>query len=318
MIPRSGEARNRTPEGLRRARAFACPPPWGLTPAAFLVDPPQQPSGFLSVLGLAPGRGGPNYADLAVLWNEKDVSAQTLSELQGIEARLGSGADHDLLLEWWEVVCRAIDEREGGSRWSERPAYRSLGQPAAPGPGHGVDLGGLWRLARERHERVATAWTDLVCDPLAALTHCALFDVANPSTAAFISAYGRAGDFLSVHGTEQPRERALVDEYADLARSAETTWRTAVTRAERTGFEWLPEDQRADAERASRLLALASSESAPLAERASAAERASVLLRRIHAVVLPDTAMQALDALRRPELEGPAPEGPDLTGPAAP
>lgn len=321
-------------EGLSTARAFACPPEWGTTPRQYLASPAQAPwlpclaqgvalaallvafaagawalvpvAVAFGLLGAALRRGSGQERDageVVVLWDERGVSPETLATLRDVEAHLASGAAPPPLDLWWSTVSAAVAEQSLGPG---EPYAADL--VAAAGS---VDAAALWHRARERHERVATAWTDLVCDPLSALTHCSLFDITNPTTAAFIEAYGEAGDFISVHGTDAPVQRAVVDEYAELARAVESAWEAARTRAGRSGYDWLPEDQRDDAERAARLLALASSESAPLAERASAAERASTLLRRIHAVVLPDATMQALEAVRRPELEGPELEGPD-------
>jgi hypothetical protein len=235
-----------------------------------------------------------NFSDVVVLWTESGPPEALLAELRAAEEQLDDRPE--TLERWWDVVIRAAAEQSGAPRVLPSPVSTSP-RPTGDDTDHET-----WALARKRHERVAESWTDLVCDPLAALTHCALFDVTHHYTAAFIEALGRADDFISIHGPAFPRDRADVDTYAALARTLENTWQAARTQAERSGLDWLPASQRADAERARRLLTLASDDGASLAERANAAERAATLLRRIHAVVLPDTTMHALESLSRPEL----------------
>ncbi|MCD6639883.1 MAG: hypothetical protein LT071_08220 [Nocardioides sp.] len=163
-----------------------------------------------------PTRVGHHPAPVPRLPRARGVTPETLATLREVEAHLVTGAAPPPLDLWWSTVSAAVAEQS----WGLGEPY--LADPVVEPTAGQVDATALWRRARERHERVATAWTDLVCDPLSALTRCSLFDITNPTTAAFIEAYGEAGDFISVHGTDAPVHRAVVDEYAELARAVES------------------------------------------------------------------------------------------------
>jgi hypothetical protein len=262
--------------------------PWlvvvaGATPLIGFFSPPPHP--FLS--GQAPSLV--NLNDLQVLDDISGLDRTVVSDLEQARARLQERTP-EAFQAWWEAVSRARHEHS-----------LRVGRTFAPPPPPS-GIGDLWGLARARHERVIEAWTAMVTDPLAALSHSSLFDTANTWTAAFIGIYGRASDFIAVHGTEPPADRTLIDSYAALTREVESAWQSALIRAERSDLDWLPPAERADADRARRLLTLASDEAASLAERANAAQKAADLLRKVHSFVLPATTLTAIEAGTRPQL----------------
>jgi hypothetical protein len=263
----------------------------------------------------------PPLEAIRVLPDKTGLSPQTLIDIEAVRALLPK-ADAETHRKWWEVVTRGCGERDAHLAredqlrarnqppiattrrivapplsWSPPESQRPTPPPPAP-----TGSTAMWELARSRHERVIEAWTAMVTDPLAALSHSSLFDTTNTWTAAFIGIYGQASDFIAVHGTEPPHDRTLIDSYAALTREVESAWQSALIRAERSDLDWLPPAERADADRARRLLTLASDEAASLAERANAAQKAADLLRKVHSFVLPATTLTAIEAGTRPPL----------------
>lgn len=209
----------------------------------------------------------------------------------------------ELLLELVRDDDRSLAGRQ--AVWAE--AQRCLEDPtrALPGSALRKSAAQTWADAAARYERVTTEWEDLLLDPLAALEHSVLLDVTKPRTAAFIAAYGKAKDAHDRHANRSANSApglTAVDEFADLARGAETTWDAAKQWAAHVGYDWLPEAERADAILADKLLRLAADEATAPAERVSAAERATAVLRRIHTIVLPEPALELLARHSRGEL----------------
>lgn len=155
----------------------------------------------------------------------------------------------------------------------------------------------LLELATARHDRVAQAWGAVISDPLNALDHASLFDVSDARTAKFVTAYGELEDLRSIHREGIPDR--LVDEYVTKTRECERLWEDAYAYSTKRGIDFLPAGERDLARKASRLLALAANESAPLPERAQAAERAAELLNKITAVTLPEASRMQISALTR-------------------
>jgi hypothetical protein len=183
---------------------------------------------------------------------------------------------------------------------------RATGKPRPePGPvPHGPgSLAARWTAALARYETVMTEWGAIASDPLSALEHSALLDVTQPRTAAFVEALGRAQDRRAVLGSDIPRDRADVVEFEDLARRVADVWADARRHAAHVGYGWMPEKDRALAERADTLLRLAADTSASLHERVAAAEQATKVLQSIYAIVLPEPALEVIASQRRLELE---------------
>lgn len=163
----------------------------------------------------------------------------------------------------------------------------------------------VWTETALTHDRVIDQWSEIITDPLQALTHAALFDVTQPRTAAFIEAYGAAADFRALHGTTWPGPehgpQHLAD-YLPLVRRAHTTWEEARRYTERTGWSWLPETEATAARRAAGLLAVAADENATFHERAAAAKKAASLLESVTSFLLPAATLAAIDTAARPAI----------------
>lgn len=157
-----------------------------------------------------------------------------------------------------------------------------------------------WATAWQKWCQVDDAWTDLMCDPLAALDHSELLDVTLPRTAAFINAYAEAKDAML--GRTAAITPADLTRLLRLVETTHTTWVEAHAHAQHAGYAWLPEAEAKKATTAASLLRLAADETAPMAERANAATKASRLLTQITTVRLPDKARTELDSLARKAL----------------
>jgi hypothetical protein len=196
---------------------------------------------------------------------------------------------------------------------------RATGEPRPrqrPVPSRTGSLAARWTAALARYDTVMTEWGAIASDPLSALEHSALLDVTQPRTAAFVEALGRAQDRRAVLGSDMPRDRADVVEFEDLARRVAVAWADARRHAAHVGYGWMPDNDRALAERADTLLRLAADTSASLHERVAAAEQATKVLRSIHAIVLPEPALEVIASQRRLALEAwqssrPPADGPD-------
>jgi len=219
----------------------------------------------------------------------------------------------------------AARDAQGGAFKSRVPLLqlvdRATGQPrprTQPAPHRADSLAARWTAALTRYDTVMTEWGAIASDPLSALELSALLDVTQPRTAAFIDALGRAQDRRAVLGSDPPRDRADVVEFEDLARRVADAWAHARRHAAHVGYGWMPDKDRALAERADTLLRLAADTSASLPERAAAAEQATKILRSIYAIVLPEPALEIIASQRRLALEawpsGEAPaDGPILS-----
>lgn len=157
-----------------------------------------------------------------------------------------------------------------------------------------------WAAAWRRWCTIDDAWTDLVCDPFAALTHSELLDVTLPRTAAFITSYAETREAMT--GRTVASVPADLSGLLRLIETTHTNWTEAHAHAEHAGYGWLPEAERKIAATAAKALALAADESATMSERANAATKAGALLAQIVTVRLPDTARAELDHLSRKAL----------------
>jgi hypothetical protein len=157
-----------------------------------------------------------------------------------------------------------------------------------------------WRDAWTRWCAVDDTWTDLLCDPLAALSHAELLDVTLPRTGAFVTAYAEVREMMT------GRTAATVP--ADLSRliravnEVDTAWTEAREHAEHVGYAWLPEAERKIAAKAEKALTLAADTSIAIEERANAAQTAARLLGQIKTVRLPKKARAELEHLSRKAL----------------
>lgn len=172
-----------------------------------------------------------------------------------------------------------------------------------------------WVESWRRWCAIDDAWTDLVCDPLTALTHAELLDVTLPRTAAFVTAYAEARDAMT--GRTAATVPADLSRLLRLVDTVDTAWTEAHAHAEHAGYAWLPEAERKKAATAEKALRLATDTNAPMGERANAAKQAARLLAEITTVRLPEKARAELDHLSRkalPASEETAVEGAILEG----
>jgi hypothetical protein len=201
-------------------------------------------------------------------------------------------------------LLQVVDRATGKPRPRPRPVPRRTGSLAA-----------RWTAALARYDTVMTEWGAIASDPLSALEHSALLDVTQPRTAAFVEALGRAQDRRALLGSDIPRDRADVVEFEDLARRVADAWADARRHAAHVGYGWMPDKDRALAERADTLLRLAADTSASLHERVAAAEQATKVLHSIYAIVLPEPALEVIASQRRLALEAWQSGGASADGP---
>lgn len=193
---------------------------------------------------------------------------------------------------------------------SARDLNAALIQPATDPPGSGVASGSLrvrWDDALTAHDRVVDAWTDIICNPLAALEHSTLLDVTQPRTATFIETYGDVQDLRALHGQTFPvGDEAAAKEYLSAVRKACEAWDEAVRHSKHVGFDWLPDTEAAHARKAAALLVTANDEGATTSERATAANMASERLSKVKSFLLPALALHELETRKRLELGVPS------------
>lgn len=209
----------------------------------------------------------------------------------------------------WEPHKTAMRPRPKAAR--PRPAASQATEPAQGKPqlaGSGSELqpatvAARWHQAVSRHQAIADAYGALLLDPLAALTHAALWDITNPRCAAFILAYAEISDILALHPT-LPDDPALVTEYATKVRHTHAVWLDALHHAEQLGYTWLEAAEAAKARRAERLLRQAQDTRASDAERSLAAHKARGLLDAIRGVRLPTEVYAAVESSARRSLPG--------------
>lgn len=159
-----------------------------------------------------------------------------------------------------------------------------------------VTVRASWDQAIARHMAIKESYAILLGDPIAALTHSALWDVSNARTQAFHVAYTRVQDIYALTGDACPVDRALVEDYAADVRKAETLWEDAVAHSEQLGYDWMPHEDKTAARRATAMLKTAANSAASEAERALAAAKAKELIESIVAVRLKTETLTALAA----------------------
>lgn len=244
---------------------------------------------------------GGRAAGLAAAWSTAEVEAIAAKKAE-LEAKRKKEA---------EDAARAIAAQAADKDKTIEELQKALTQkilidnpaPQAPAPATTADL---LRLANERHDRVRDAWTEIITDPLNALEHASLFDVADTRTAAFISAYGALEDLRAIYPSGIPT--ALAESYAEQTRECERLWDDAYAYSTKRGYDFLPDGERDLARKAARMLALAADEAAPVHERAQAATKAAEMLTRISAITLPEPSRAQIASLSRLALTaGPVP-----------
>ena len=156
-----------------------------------------------------------------------------------------------------------------------------------------------WEQAQGTHAEIANAYADLRLDPVAAIDHMALWDVTDPITAKFTETYGKASDLGGLGAATVPAADSVVSEYAEAVAAAKIAWDAAVAHAQRRGTECLPAPERANADRARKLLLRSRNAAASEAERALAADRAADLLEGLRKVIMPDEMRFELEATKR-------------------
>lgn len=158
-------------------------------------------------------------------------------------------------------------------------------------------LAARWATVEGKYDSVRLEWGGLAADPLAILEHSRLLDVAFGPTAAFLDSFSLLQDRIGVLQASGRRLQAgEVTEMEELTAKVHRSWAAAKTAAERASYAWLPKREQGYAATAANLLRLAANEGASVSERATAAEKAAGLLRRIEAVTLPAPLLAALEA----------------------
>lgn len=199
-------------------------------------------------------------------------------------------ADLDAALK--ELYTVASEMRAG--RWrdplADVPAPEVIEDPLDASVVERLNVAGfqrdMWAKARASHDAVRQEWTEVLVDRLSVLDHPLLLDVSQPTTAAFITAYGRVQDFRSIHGEEFDPDQ--VEQYAALAREAAAAWATAKSVAEDAGAAHLPEADQALIREAMELLERADDETLPVRRRVRATQRAARLMAKVESLQLPD------------------------------
>jgi hypothetical protein len=155
-----------------------------------------------------------------------------------------------------------------------------------------------WTVVLDRFEAVDTTWADLLTDPLAVLEHSRLLDVKNEATAAFIEAHGHARDLIGARTRDAtdltPPPLETLREAETAVRALATAWEDAQVRAQRAGYEWMPEADRRRARRATTFLLTAADETLTVEARLNAAEKALELMRAIETVPVPQPILREL------------------------
>lgn len=155
-----------------------------------------------------------------------------------------------------------------------------------------------WTLVLDRFENVDDAWASLLTDPIAVLEHARLLDVSSPATATFIEAHGYARDLIGSRTRDEadvpPME--TLREVETAVRAMATAWSDAKVRAQRAGYEWMPEADRTRARRATGFLAQAADKGLDWTARVTYAEKALALMRAIEVVPVPQPILRELAA----------------------
>jgi prepilin-type N-terminal cleavage/methylation domain-containing protein len=153
-----------------------------------------------------------------------------------------------------------------------------------------------WDLAVTKHMDIKDAYGTLLTDPLAALTHSALWDIQNSRTQAFHTVYARVQDIYSLNESACPADPDLIDEYAEAVRKAETLWDDAVAYAARLGYDWMPHSDKTAARRATAMLKKVNNPASSEAERGLAAAKAKELIDSIGAVRFKTETLSVIEA----------------------
>lgn len=153
-----------------------------------------------------------------------------------------------------------------------------------------------WNLAVKKHMAIKDAYGTLLSDPLAALTHSALWDIQNSRTQAFHTVYARVQDIYFLNEAGCPTDPDLIDEYAEAVRKAETLWDDAVAYAARLGYDWMPHSDKTAARRATAMLKKVSNPASSEAERGLAAAKAKELIDSIGAVRFKTETLNVIEA----------------------
>lgn len=160
-----------------------------------------------------------------------------------------------------------------------------------------------WRDAWTRWCAIDDAWTDLMCDPLAALNHAELLDMTLPRTGAFVTSYADTRQAMT--GRTSATVPADLSHLLRLVNETEDAWVEARDHAEHAGYAWLPEAERAKAATAEKALTRALDTRLSMGERANAAEQASRLLAEVTTVQMPKQARGELAHIARKAIESP-------------
>lgn len=193
-----------------------------------------------------------------------------------------------------ELIASPGDLR--GSRETE-----SVADQAAPTTRMPPTTRMRWAAAQERHQAVLLAYLPYENEPLVALRYPVLTDVRDPDSAAFFDALY---DAQALRTEEYPGD-TFANDYIDSVRVLARAWATAERNARGIGISALADPDQQDISQAIKLLRHA--EGVDGAERATYAERAYALLRRLidrGVLSVPKQAMARIEAARRPELGG--------------
>lgn len=155
----------------------------------------------------------------------------------------------------------------------------------------------IWSESVARHDRLREEWLSFQQDFEKVLSFPLLTDVAEPRTAAFIDALGKATDLSA---DARPNSSDVVERYAQATRAAETKWHAALHHAERVRLARFAPGERDRIRKVQRLLRHAMNGGTAPEERRAYYERARDLLGDL--IPLPEPARVALEQSVRGEL----------------
>lgn len=187
--------------------------------------------------------------------------------------------------------------RQAPTPWADKVAA-SLGA-VDPIETRREPLAERWAHAVAKHLAIKDAYADILCDPIKALTHAALFDITQPLVERFHLTYAKCQDLHEVHGDTAPDDAAVVAEYADAVRHARLLFDDAVGYAAKVGYQWMPEGDKAAARKAVGLFTTAADDAATGPERAAAAVKGKELVASMTSVRWRPETVAAVDLLAR-------------------
>jgi hypothetical protein len=201
-----------------------------------------------------------------------------------------------------QMVREAFDE-ESAKRLAEQAERLAVTRAAEEAAARAAAaLENALATATERHERIRTAYVDIITDPLNALEHASLFDVGDTRTSKFVQAYLDVEDLVNNHGGVVPTD--LISSYADQVRDLVRLWDDALAYSTKRSYTWLPHGEADIARKAAAALARAipadGEEITP--EQIISARKALDLLDKITTVTLPKQARGAIQAVSRLEI----------------